>query len=169
MNQTTSEPVAAPVSDGDSMSDPGQSNGAVQAASTPSADVLSSLQMPTQPASARLPEAGSEASLMDASLQTEAAAAKPLPAAALTDLNRPELYLNRELTWLAFNWRVLAEAADRRNPLLERLKFLSITASNLDEFFMKRIGGLKQQVVAGMRSEERRVGKECRARRERYR
>ena len=66
------------------------------------------------------------------------------------DLNSPDLYLNRELTWLSFNWRVLAEAKDDRNPLLERVKFLAITASNLDEFFMKRIGGLKQQVVAGV-------------------
>jgi polyphosphate kinase len=80
----------------------------------------------------------------------ELSVAKSAPATAVTDLSRPELYLNRELTWLAFNWRVLAEAADPRNPLLERLKFLAITASNLDEFFMKRIGGLKQQVVAGM-------------------
>ena len=66
------------------------------------------------------------------------------------ELAAPELFLNRELTWLAFNRRVLHEAEDERNPLLERLKFLAITASNLDEFFMKRIGGLKQQVVAGM-------------------
>ena len=66
------------------------------------------------------------------------------------DLDDPALYLNRELTWLEFNRRVLSEAEDRRNPLLERVKFLAITGSNLDEFFMKRIGGLKLQAAAGM-------------------
>jgi polyphosphate kinase len=66
------------------------------------------------------------------------------------DLQDPSLYLNRELTWLAFNRRVLHEAEDPRNPLLERLKFLAIVSANLDEFFMKRIGGLKQQLGAGM-------------------
>jgi polyphosphate kinase len=66
------------------------------------------------------------------------------------ELKSPELFLNRELTWLAFNRRVFAEAVDESNPLLERVKFLAITASNLDEFFMKRIGGLKQQAIAGM-------------------
>ena len=66
------------------------------------------------------------------------------------DLRAPELYLNRELTWLSFNGRVLAEAQDERNPLLERVKFLAIASSNLDEFFMKRIGGLKQQVATGV-------------------
>jgi polyphosphate kinase len=66
------------------------------------------------------------------------------------DLNDPTLYLNRELTWLSFNQRVLHEAEDARNPLLERLKFLAIVSSNLDEFFMKRIGGLKQQLGAGV-------------------
>jgi polyphosphate kinase len=66
------------------------------------------------------------------------------------DLDDPKYYLNRELTWLEFNWRVLNEARDERTPLLERVKFLSIVNSNLDEFFMKRIGGLKQQVGAGM-------------------
>ena len=84
----------------------------------------------------------------------EPAAVKSAAVPPVGDLSRPELYLNRELTWLAFNRRVLAEAADPRNPLLERLKFLAITASNLDEFFMKRIGGLKQQVVAGIAGDD---------------
>lgn len=64
------------------------------------------------------------------------------------NLKAPELYLNRELTWLEFNKRVLHEAEDDRTPLLERVKFLAIVSGNLDEFFMKRIGGLKQQVGA---------------------
>lgn len=68
------------------------------------------------------------------------------------DLDDPSLYLNRELTWLAFNRRVLHEADDPRTPLLERVKFLAIVSSNLDEFFMKRIGGLKQQIAAGVHS-----------------
>jgi polyphosphate kinase len=68
------------------------------------------------------------------------------------DLAAPALYLNRELTWLEFNKRVLHEAQDERTPLLERIKFVAIVSSNLDEFFMKRIGGLKQQHLAGIRS-----------------
>jgi polyphosphate kinase len=74
---------------------------------------------------------------------------KPEPA---PDLSSPELYLNRELTWLEFNRRVLHEAMDERTPLLERIKFIAIVSSNLDEFFMKRIGGLKQQLGAGIRN-----------------
>ncbi len=69
-----------------------------------------------------------------------------------TDLDDPKLYLNRELTWLEFNRRVLHMAADDAVPLLERVKFLAIVSSNLDEFFMKRIGGLKQQIAAGIRT-----------------
>lgn len=65
-------------------------------------------------------------------------------------MDAPELFYNRELSWLDFNQRVLREAQDKRTPLLERLKFISIVGSNLDEFFMKRIGGLKQQVSAGV-------------------
>jgi len=72
------------------------------------------------------------------------------PPATDWDLDSPELYLNRELTWLAFNQRVLREAEDPRVPLLERLKFIAIVSSNFDEFFMKRIGGLKQQLGAGL-------------------
>lgn len=68
------------------------------------------------------------------------------------DLNDPNLYLNREMTWLSFNQRVLHEAEDVRTPLLERLKFIAIVSSNLDEFFMKRIGGLKQQVAANIQN-----------------
>ncbi|MDH3870992.1 MAG: polyphosphate kinase 1 [Gammaproteobacteria bacterium] len=68
----------------------------------------------------------------------------------ITDLDDPRLYLNRELTWLEFNRRVLHMAANEAIPLLERVKFLSIVAGNLDEFFMKRIGGLKQQIAAGI-------------------
>ena len=65
-----------------------------------------------------------------------------------TDLGAPELYLNRELTYLNFCWRVMHESADERVPLLERMKFIAIVSSNIDEFFQKRIGGLKQQVGA---------------------
>jgi len=81
----------------------------------------------------------------DSALKNSAIACLPV-----TDLQGPEFYLNRELSWLEFNRRVLSEAADERTPLLERLKFLAIVSSNLDEFFMKRIGGLKQQLGAGL-------------------
>ncbi len=78
--------------------------------------------------------------------------AAPSATAPVVDFNDPTLYLNRELTWLEFNRRVLHEAEDERTPLLERIKFAAIVSANLDEFFMKRIGGLKQQVVAGISS-----------------
>ena len=64
------------------------------------------------------------------------------------DLNDPKYYFNRELSWLEFNRRVLAEAMDERTPLIERLKFMAIFSSNLDEFFMVRIAALKKQVAA---------------------
>lgn len=69
-----------------------------------------------------------------------------------TPLDAPELYFNRELSWLDFNWRVLQQAVDPRNPLLERVRFLAITQSNLDEFVRKRVGGLKRQLEAGVTS-----------------
>jgi polyphosphate kinase len=73
----------------------------------------------------------------------------PAPLAA-RDLDDPRCYLNRELSQLAFFRRVLEEAQEACNPLLERVKFLAIVGSNLDEFFMVRVGGLKQQIAAGV-------------------
>jgi polyphosphate kinase len=75
--------------------------------------------------------------------------AVPAPAPAEPDLQQASLYLNRELSWLEFNRRVLVEALDPRTPLLERVKFLGIYSSNLDEFFQIRVAGLKEQVGAG--------------------
>lgn len=68
--------------------------------------------------------------------------------AKIIDVNRKENYINRELSWLDFNFRILGEAKDTKNLLFERMKFLSITASNLDEFFMIRVASLKDMVNA---------------------
>src|SRR6187549_1941853 len=77
---------------------------------------------------------------------TAAAPVAPPP----PDLSDASLYLNRELSWLAFNQRVLDQANDPAHPLLERVKFLSITGSNLDEFFMVRVATILKKFRAGI-------------------
>jgi polyphosphate kinase len=78
-----------------------------------------------------------------------AVSTQPVPEGA--NLKHPSLYFNQELGWIDFNWRVLYQALDKRNPLLERVRFVAITANNLDEFIQKRVGGLKRQEAAGVR------------------
>lgn len=77
-------------------------------------------------------------------------ATRPRPVPQRVSASDHRLYLNREMSWLDFNWRVLHQARDSRVPVLERARYLSITASNLDEFFRKRVGGLKRQAAAGV-------------------
>ena len=79
----------------------------------------------------------------------DAPADGPAPAEP-TPADEPPRYINRELSWIDFNERVLSLAEDERVPLLERAKFLAIFAQNLDEFFQVRVAGLKDQVAAGL-------------------
>ena len=86
----------------------------------------------------------------DSSVLPVAVDTRPVPQGA--PLDDPALFLNRELSWLDFNWRVFFQALDPRTPLLERVSFVAIAANNLDEFYRKRVGGLKRQVLAGVRA-----------------
>ncbi|RLB46012.1 MAG: RNA degradosome polyphosphate kinase, partial [Deltaproteobacteria bacterium] len=107
----------------------------------------------TKRAAAKKAGAARKTSVRRSSPETEAPIPPPAPPiadGAKVDLDEPTLYLNRELTWLAFNRRVLHEAEDPRTPLLDRVKFLAIASGTIDEFEMKRIGGLKQQQAAGV-------------------
>ena len=86
---------------------------------------------------------------MDSTIMTGRLAETSVPAIG-TNLMDASLYFNRELSWIEFNRRVLEEGEDARHPLLERVKFLAIFSSNLDEFYMIRVSGLKDQVAAGV-------------------
>src|SRR6185436_9995677 len=102
-------------------------------------------------------QAKSEIATGSVSAPPDNGAAAPAVSGGLAQLAQPvtdqsNRYLNRELQWLEFNERVLFQAIDERTPLLERVRFLAIHASNLDEFCQKRVGGLRRQLAAGVGS-----------------